>query len=151
MLSGGKHPARLRPYHVAPSMTPLIDIVFLLIVFFMLVAQISRHRTADLDLPIVGGSPRIHSDTAMRVLIDVMPGTDYRITGASPSPTTLSENELAEALAAIRANAGETSIEVRADRTAAYHRVSPVLRAIRDAGFNGADFAVTGEQQGERS
>ena len=36
---------------IRANMTPMIDVVFLLIIFFMLVAQMSRERTITLELP----------------------------------------------------------------------------------------------------
>ncbi len=41
----------LEPAHVSANLTPMIDVVFLLVIFFMLVAQISRTQLGDLDPP----------------------------------------------------------------------------------------------------
>jgi biopolymer transport protein ExbD len=128
-------------------MTPLIDIVFLLIVFFMLVAQISKYRNDPIVLPMVDGAPRVTAENPNRIIIDVLASGGYRITGASVSPSVLTTDELPESLAAARAGSGNASAEVRAPRTAPYQRVSPVLRALQDAGFDGAEFAVQGPQQ----
>ncbi len=148
MLGKWKHPALTRSYGGAPSMTPLIDVVFLLIVFFMLVAQISRYRTVDMTLAEVGGGARADESVEERVIIEVMPDGGYRFGTKHFEATEQGAELLAGSLAEARAQRARAVVRVRADRGEAYERVAPVLRALRDAGFTGAELAVQDRGEG---
>lgn len=61
---------RVRPRRVFVSLTPLIDVVFILLVFFMLASSFSNWRAIELNAPVRAGSG---SPTGKALLIEVRP------------------------------------------------------------------------------
>ena len=53
-----------------PSLTPLIDIVFLLLVFFMLTAHFVKDQALDISLPDADSSNTIENNEALIVILD---------------------------------------------------------------------------------
>lgn len=134
------------------SMTPMIDVVFLLIIFFMLVAQISRQRVVELDLPRLADSVSDVIEGDSRLLVNVVPeaqadrlGGDYRLgsVGYWGSPDGLAA--LAEALREAVGRDPEALVLVRAARTETYARVHPALVAVREAGIERVDLVTLRE------
>lgn len=119
-------------------MTPLIDLAFLLIVFFVLVSQVSGAEHAELTLPKAALESSGRPGDAKRVVVNVLPGRDggaagYRLGRREFAAGTEGLRELVAALA--QAMKGEPGIEVnvRADRATAYAWVRPAMDAVSDA------------------
>lgn len=127
---------------VRANMTPMVDVVFLLIIFFMLVAQISRQRVVEVDLPTIVESVSRDIEGEGRAVVNVVPeervallGGDYRFGALAFDASEGGLARLADALREAVGQNPETLVLVRADRTESYERVYPVLRAIGDAGI----------------
>lgn len=118
-LSFGEPPARRRP-----SLTPMIDVVFLLLVFFMLAARFGLDQT--IPLPLAGaagdwsGPPR---------LVDIGPEA-LALNGAP-----VAEDGLAAALAPLMAAPTDT-IVLRAREGADLQRLVDVTERLTEAGFS---------------
>ncbi|MEM1429099.1 MAG: biopolymer transporter ExbD [Pseudomonadota bacterium] len=115
--------ARRRPRR--PSLTPMIDVVFLLLVFFMLAARFGVD--AVLPLTLAGTSGEARYEGPPRV-VDVLP-EDLRLNGAAIPEATLSD-----ALSALMQTPDDV-IVVRAADGAVLQRVVDTMRALRTAGF----------------
>lgn len=134
-------PLKARPPQQA-NLTPMIDVVFQLIIFFLLVAQFSQQRLIELELPSVANrqSERIVGES--RAVINVVPrdqmeamGGAYRI-GALSFPDTFDGVEaMAETLRSIRARSPDVKVYIRADRVESYARVHPAMQAVTLAGI----------------
>lgn len=127
---------RRRLSHV-PNLTPLIDIVFLLLVFFMLTSHFVREENIKVDLPVAQtGVPddneyvQVTLDAQGRILI-----RDHFIDLA----------ELDVRLQDELAGRSEKVVRIRGDRTATLGLAVGVLDAARKAGAEGVDI-VTVEQ-----
>lgn len=106
-----------------PNLTPMIDVVFLLLVFFMLA---SRFGT-DMSLPLtVAGQGTGYSGPPR--LVDVSPET-VALNGAAIAPEAL-----AEALAALTEDPGD-AIVLRAQGEATLQQVIAVMDVLKAAGF----------------
>lgn len=120
-------------------MTPMIDVVFLLIIFFMLVSQIQRARLVELELPEVRDAAASVPPRESVVVINVVPesrgGAAYRLGTLEFNDDRSGVDALARQLVLERERASEVVVLVRADRTERYDRVHPVLRAVSDAGL----------------
>ncbi|SIS70266.1 ExbD/TolR family protein [Phaeovulum vinaykumarii] len=68
-----------------PDLTPMIDVVFLLLVFFMLVARFGVER----HVPLVTGGAGAGEWTGPARLVDVAPGGALRLNGAAVAPADL--------------------------------------------------------------
>ena len=108
------------------NLTPLIDVVFLLLVFFMLASTFLKFGTVKIDTAGAGGGK---PDLSKIVLIHVAPERQYRIAGRA-----VAEDNLAVALG------GQIS-QGRTDAVIVMHRETTVddlvagLTRVRRAGF----------------
>lgn len=109
------------------DLTPMIDVVMLLIVFFTLTAQFTRTEQAALDLPAQEGDPgRVEPDTALYVDVDA--GGKISIEG-----TTITLLELAQPHW-LGADPGAIDVIVRADRNCPIAKLNEVARTLQVAG-----------------
>lgn len=53
-----------------PTLTPLIDIVFLLLVFFMLTAHFVKDQSIDISLPEAESAKSLNKDEALKIVLD---------------------------------------------------------------------------------
>lgn len=111
------------------DMTPMMDIVFQLIAFFMIVATYVTREKVEVDLPLAVNAA-IADNLQGRLLVAVT--IDGRIWAGS-EPVTL--DGLAVELAAWRAENDEGKIVIRADRANSYGVVKQVMKVCRDAGI----------------
>ena len=109
------------------KMAPLIDIVFLLLIFFMCVTEFSRREVEPLTLPRAmagreGPEPRAPA------VVNVMRDGSYRVSGR-----TLSSDELDAFLRRSAIGAGEEdgasrlAVRIRADAGTSYQHVQRVI------------------------
>lgn len=119
-------------------MTPMIDVVFLLIVFFLVSSHLAR-REARLELPLPSAATgERDTTTSPRLTINVL-ADGSTLLGATPAP----EGGLAERLRTAAAeHGGELRVRVRGDRTVGYGAIEPVLAACAEAGIVDIGFGV---------
>ena len=132
-------PTSSRRSRVGFNMTPMIDVVFLLIIFFLVSSHLARQEThVELDLPEARTGIDERSTPAPRVTLNLMP--DGRILwGARP----VSLEELRRRLQTRRATAEQPLIvRIRGDRNVAYRTIEPILRHCAEAGVAEVAFAV---------
>ena len=70
---------RKRLDDVGVNLTPLIDVVFLLLIFFMVSTTFTRETQLSIDLPEAQGQVKESSDEEIEILIDESGG--YRVNG----------------------------------------------------------------------
>jgi biopolymer transport protein ExbD len=134
---------------VHANLTPMIDVTFLLIVFFVLVSQIVEVENVDLDLPSPQDPASMLPGDESRVVINVLPGPSgkaagYRMGGRRFAAGTQGLEALTAALAArYRENPG-VRVNLRADRSTHYAWIEPVLQAISAAARLSGRPEVTG-------
>jgi biopolymer transport protein ExbD len=121
---------RLRQWQAEEfQMAPMIDMVFLLLVFFMCVSSLSQAaRRTPVDLPDSAES-KVPENPASRASVSVLAdGTLY--IGAQRGDLDALGRQVRRALAADP----KLRIEVRSDRGAPFAEVRRVLRACAEAG-----------------
>lgn len=132
----------VRAHGLLLDMTPMIDIVFLLLIFFLTTAQMANESRAELDLPQERGEQRDEVERA-GFIINVL--ADGSITEGGKS---LSIDQL-EKLALVHAGAGRTATGtpirplIRADRSAPAARLNDVFLAMQRAGLESARLATS--------
>lgn len=120
------------------NMTPMIDVVFLLIIFFLVSSHLARQENRlPLDLPIAASyGPTDPERAALTISVDA--DADWRVRG-----DVVDEAMLKNILRDYRERQGPTaSIRVRTDRGVQYRYVEPILRAAARAGVTDATIAV---------
>lgn len=116
------------------NVTPMIDVVMCLIVFFLLVGNLARREAGRVDLPSAAAGAEERDESPVIVGVPA-PGV-VTLEGRTVSAEALGE-QLARVLgerAGRGTGGGAGSVEVRAARDIDYAEVRAVLAEIRDAG-----------------
>lgn len=116
---------------VGINLTPLIDVVFLLLIFFMVSTTFTRETQLNIDLPEAQGQPKQAMEEPIEILIDES-GT-YRVNGE-----VLIDNQMRTLQAAIyRLSAGDTTMpmSITADAQAAHQDVVKAMDAAGQMGY----------------
>ena len=114
------------------NMTPLIDVMFLLLIFFMVSSTFREDLGIDITLP-KAESAATQDITAKEIVVD-QAGVAY-FEGQVVSP-----QELREALAAVLADDPRATLVLRADDRADFGRVLRVIDIARD--LNAANLII---------
>jgi biopolymer transport protein ExbD len=119
------------------SLTPLIDVVFLLLIFFLVTSQFEEEeRRLNIVLPsATSASPMVHRPR--EIVVDVDADGNVYLRG---QPTTLVELEKL-LVAAVVENASNQSVIIRADGSASFQPVVSVMDLCNRAGVT--DYSVT--------
>ncbi len=122
---------RQRLGEVSINLTPLIDVVFLLLIFFMVSTTFNRETQLTIDLPEATGETRESDGREIEILIDE--GGNYRVNGQG-----LIDNRMRTLQAAIyKLSAGDTTLPmiITADAQAAHQYVVRAMDAAGQMGF----------------
>lgn len=151
---------RIRSLHLPESssgkvnVTPLIDVVMVLIVFYLIVGKLAADQSAQIELPRVGASS---SQADKGLVINVVlpeanaPGGDAGplvIVDGATMPVTMLRDALRSRLPELASGQQRTPVSLRADRRLAYGAIQPVIDACKEAGVTTLKL-VTTQQRGE--
>jgi biopolymer transport protein ExbD len=134
---------RQRRDEVGINLTPLIDVVFLLLIFFMVSTTFNRETQLSIDLPEAEGKVAEVTDQQIEILIDE--SGRYRVNGQG-----LVDGRLRTIQAAIyKISAGDTTLPmiITADAQAAHEDVVRAMDAAGQMGF--AHLSITTRQPSE--
>lgn len=128
---------------VGANMTPMIDVVFLLIIFFLVSSHLARQENRlPLDLPVALTYGPIDVDRA-RLTISVDKNANWRVAG-----DIVQLQQLRGALAQYHRDHGlNSAVRIRTDGGIAYQYVEPLLRESAKAGITDVMIAVREEQR----
>ena len=118
------------------DLTPMIDVVFLLIVFFMTVASALTTNKLDLNLAVAEESA-IPKDIKDRFTVSVSDEGSFFF-----GIQELNEEELSDRLAKVVATNTNIKIVLRAGRMAEHRHVNKVLTVCAQNGINDIIFAT---------
>jgi biopolymer transport protein ExbD len=122
---------RQRAEEVGINLTPLIDVVFLLLIFFMVSTTFTRETQLSIDRPAAAGAVKESSEQQIEILIDE--AGSYRVNGQG-----LVDNRMRTLQAAIyKISAGDTTLPmvITADADAAHQHVVRAMDAAGQMGF----------------
>lgn len=117
------------------NITPLIDVVFILLIFFMVSTRFVDEQDLALELPSAGASSMAAQSPAL--VVDITDDGRYRIDGASVSAA-----ELVASMRALHAQYPQRSLRLRADSDARHGVVVRAMDAATQAGFARVDIAT---------
>lgn len=127
---------------VRMNMTPMIDVTFQLILFFILAGHLAQQESpVDVRLPAAATGEKAKESETRRILINITP--DSRILVGS---RTVDEASLQRVLEAESLRHGDLEVRIRTDRRAPYAAVAPVLVCCAKAGIWNVSFSVVEEQ-----
>jgi biopolymer transport protein ExbD len=136
---------RQRREDVGINLTPLIDVVFLLLIFFMVSTTFTRETQLSIDLPEAEGQPREQPGEEIEILVNE--SGEYRVNGRA-----LVDARMRTLQAAIyKVSAGDTTMPmvITADAQAAHEDVVQAMDAAGQMGF--VHLSITTRQPAERS
>lgn len=116
---------------VSVNLTPLIDVVFLLLIFFMVSTTFTRETQLSIDLPEAQGKPKESVEQQIEILVDE--SGNYRVNGEA-----LVDTRMRTLQAAIyKISAGDTTLPmtISADAQAAHKDVVQAMDAAGQMGF----------------
>lgn len=116
-------------------MTPMMDIVFQLIAFFMIVSTFIALEKVEVELA-VAPNAAVAENQQERLMLSVAADSTVWF-GAAP----VSLEDLAARLDAWRSEHPKARVVIRSDRTAPYAVVKEAMKACRDAGLSDIIFA----------
>lgn len=113
------------------NLTPLIDVVFLLLIFFMVSTTFTRETQLSIDLPEAQGQARENSEDEIEILIDE--AGVYRVNGQGLVDSTMRTLQAA----IYKISAGDTTMPmvITADAQAAHEDVVRAMDAAGQMGF----------------
>ncbi|MCA9232153.1 MAG: biopolymer transporter ExbD [Planctomycetales bacterium] len=118
------------------NLTPMIDVVFLLIIFFMVATRFAEmERDIELELPEVASAQALTSAPKQRVVAVRQDGS------VTLDRDELSLPELTRKLSAAQREYPELSVVIRGDASCAFQHVASTLAACKAA--NISDLGIT--------
>ena len=135
---------------VTPNMTPMIDVVFLLIIFFLAAAQLSVGGEDDIELPTASEARQAERRNPDSITIEVKSvpgGAGFSVSGKGYSYRNLLKNLRVQVEAAKLRHRAAPPIIVRADFRVAYKQVQELMFDCAAMGIEVFDLqATTGEE-----
>ena len=121
------------------NMTPMIDVVFLLIIFFLVSSHLAKQEAQlPLPLPVAGSGQDPLDEQSPRVTVNVRADGTLLLAGKP-----VAAGRLRQRLEAAMDRAGrDVEVRIRGDRSVAYRSVEPILLACARAGLWNVTFAV---------
>ena len=111
------------------NVTPMIDVVMVLIVFYLLVGQLAMDRKAQIDLPksMTGVEQSQEQDP---IVVGISADGELTING-----DTIASERFAGEIKGMHIRSPGTPIQVRADRSAPFGVIRPIMHQLREAGI----------------
>lgn len=125
------------------ELTPLIDVVFLLLIFFMISTTFTKETALKINLPESSGGQAVEPPTSIEIQIGAE--SDYAIAagtdGASQPLLNSNRDTLKRALSEYQTQSNLLLI-IRADRKAPHEAVIKVMDVAQELGLTNLTFAT---------
>tara|TARA_Y100001933_G_C18774767_1_gene469818 strand:- start:44 stop:472 length:429 start_codon:yes stop_codon:yes gene_type:complete len=132
-------PSYARSKEVGFNMTPMIDVVFLLIIFFLVSSHLAKQESQmDIDLPNAESGLESEASTNPRIVINVTNSGQLLISGRRITAAEV-EDRLIEH---VENNGPNIEVRIRSDRQIPFAQVRPVMLACAKMGIWDVAFSV---------
>jgi biopolymer transport protein ExbD len=139
-----KAPSMTRSRSVSFNVTSLIDIVFLLIIFFLVASHVARSEAVEpVDLPKISDPAGDEEESPLRIVVTVMADRSMWVGGRQ---VLLPQVEQL-ILSAAQESLNQVEVRIRADHAATYLEIEPILLACAQFGVTRVGFAVLPKSQ----
>ena len=152
------------PADMAFNMTPMIDCVFQLLIFFMLTTQMASADFVNMKVPVLNDSQAKKPVEENKAVVNVVPYTQSEIKKDSTKKGRAREYKLGSLVIAtnnmeklvtelkkVQRNSKDPKefvIELRADQSIRYNHIEPVLQAMQEAELGKMYITAMREPQG---
>ena len=124
---------------VSFNMTPMIDVVFLLIIFFLVSSNLAQQEVhPEIELPDAASGDQPRHDDTRRIVINVVSKDHVQVGTEIVTPKRLADLIRYES----RETKGKLEVRIRADRRVPYGVFEPILMACVQADVWNVSFAV---------
>lgn len=123
------------------NLTPLIDVVFLLLIFFMVSTSFEKQTALKISLPKASQQAEVKKDNVIEVAIDAEGRMYVNHQGLLNSRAAT----LTAALATAAGSNRTTPVVLRADAETAHHYVVTTMDVLAKMGFSNLSIAATQE------
>jgi len=113
------------------NLTPMIDVVFLLLLFFMVSTSFVRESSLKVDLPEASGEPLVAEDSPIDIIINV----DGSFIIDDITLATPSKAELAKRLKAVVGDESDPHIIISADAGTKYQNIVSAMDIAKQLGY----------------
>ncbi len=126
------------------ELTPLIDVVFLLLIFFMISTTFTKETSLKINLPEASGEQANAEPTSIEVQIGaesqyaIVASTD----GAAKPLINSNRDTLKRALGSFKSEQQKLLLIIRADRKAPHEAVIKVMDVAQELGLSNITFAT---------
>ncbi|MDA8563830.1 biopolymer transporter ExbD [Mariniblastus sp.] len=125
-------------------MTPMIDVVFLLIIFFLVSSHLARNESQlELELPIASSASDDVDLQTPRMIVNVDSDGNLFLAGRPVVAEQLTERFSD----AVEKEGNGLEVRIRGSRSVAYSAVEPIMRSCVQAGIWNVSYAVFREEQ----
>lgn len=117
------------------NLTSLIDVTFLLIVFFVLVSRLNEIEQIEMNLPSPAGAATEVLESERQVVINVVPGASgsaaaFRVGVTDFTPDASGLEAMTAHMAGLYQLNPRIDVNIRADRLTRYEHIEPVIGAV---------------------
>jgi biopolymer transport protein ExbD len=133
------------------NMTPMIDVTFLLIIFFLVSSHLAKQEVQlELDLPTAASGQEANDEheEARRVTVNVQADGAMHL-----GSETVTSQELTERLAfegrQATGQGEDLEVRIRCDRSVPYRAIEPIMLACARGGVWRVTFAVVHKEESE--
>lgn len=130
------------------DLTPLIDVVFLLLIFFMVATTFNEFSSMNIDLPKSKVEGNINKEIEkIMILVDMNKNITIRIekSGRSPEDIKTTEKNLKEKLKNILTKSSEKGVNLVAHKELDYGYIVTIIGEIKDSGASGLNIEIEKE------
>ena len=125
------------------NMTPMIDVVFLLIIFFLVSSHLARQENQiEMELPVAQSADDDVEQDTPRVTVNVKEDGTIWVGGRPVSPEAL----IQRLTAAQQQQGDDLEVRIRGSRVAPYAFFEPIMLACTESGIWNVTFAVYREE-----
>lgn len=134
-----RRPTIVRPRKLGFNMTPMIDVVFLLIIFFLVSSHLAKQETRlKLELPVAQSGDEDPLSDSPRITINIQEDGSMTFAGRP-----LVDQDLGNRLADATRQWGEdVEVRIRCSRLVPYGLVEPIMLACTKNGVWNVSYAV---------
>lgn len=129
---------RSRQEEVQVNLTPLIDVVFLLLIFFMVSTTFTRETKLEIDLPESSSEAVLADERPLEILVDS--SGNYAVNN---TPLLRNDTEtLKQALLDVAGNDRDMTVVITGDAQAPHQAMVFALDAVGQLGFTKISYAT---------